>query len=144
ATTDGAGAFTIPNVPAGPVELGFTSLPTGCALEAPITTTASTTPEAVYVLIPCSPDNGDIVTGQSHSCGITPFGAAYCWRANESGQLGDGTTTQRLAPTAVTGGHNYLALEAGLGFTCGLTMTGNAYCWGDNSSGQLGDGTTTT
>jgi alpha-tubulin suppressor-like RCC1 family protein len=32
---------------------------------------------------------------------VTTSGAAYCWGANFVGELGDGTTTQRLVPTAV-------------------------------------------
>src|SRR5688572_3770400 len=29
-----------------------------------------------------------VVAGMSHSCGIAPSGAAYCWGANDRGQLG--------------------------------------------------------
>jgi alpha-tubulin suppressor-like RCC1 family protein len=39
--------------------------------------------------------------GYSHACGVTPEGRAYCWGDNHYGELGDGTTTQRLAPVAV-------------------------------------------
>ena len=38
--------------------------------------------------------------GGVHACGIRS-GNAYCWGANGSGQLGDGTNTLRSAPTAV-------------------------------------------
>jgi alpha-tubulin suppressor-like RCC1 family protein len=44
-----------------------------------------------------------INTGTYHSCGVTTGSRAYCWGQNESGQLGDGTTTSRSVPTAVLG-----------------------------------------
>jgi alpha-tubulin suppressor-like RCC1 family protein len=37
----------------------------------------------------------------NHTCGTEIGGGARCWGRNASGQLGDGTTTDRLTPTAV-------------------------------------------
>jgi hypothetical protein len=77
------------------------------------------------------------------SCGLVG-GAAYCWGHNVHGQLGDGTTTHRASPAAVTGGYDFEKLGAGGDHACGLTADGEAYCWGYNAVGQLGDGTTTS
>ena len=40
-------------------------------------------------------------TGGAHTCGVTPDGSIYCWGANASGQLGDGTLIDRSVPTRV-------------------------------------------
>jgi len=78
-----------------------------------------------------------------HTCGTTASGVAYCWGGNYLGQLGDGTTTDRLVPTAIAGGLTFAAVSAGAFHTCGVTTSGAAYCWGNNQHGQLGDGSTT-
>ena len=81
--------------------------------------------------------------GQGHTCGLTTGGEAYCWGRNFDGQLGDGTTTNRLAPVLVSSGQSFTALSAGGFHSCGVTTGGDAYCWGENFFGELGDGTTT-
>lgn len=83
------------------------------------------------------------ISAGGHRCGVTATGDAYCWGSNLYGELGDGTTTDRLTPTPVAGGLSFASVSAGLLHTCGVTTTGAAYCWGVNQSGALGDGTTT-
>lgn len=39
----------------------------------------------------------------AHSCGIATDGLAYCWGANDSGELGDGTTHDSAVPVKVKG-----------------------------------------
>jgi alpha-tubulin suppressor-like RCC1 family protein len=58
------------------------------------------------------------------------------------GALGDGTTTQRLTPGAVSGLRRFDHVNAGDLHTCGVTLAGRGFCWGRNETGQLGDGTT--
>ncbi|MCR4342238.1 MAG: hypothetical protein NUW01_20370 [Gemmatimonadaceae bacterium] len=42
-----------------------------------------------------------LTAGFIHTCGLTSAGAAHCWGNNDFGQVGDGTTIQRLTPVAV-------------------------------------------
>jgi alpha-tubulin suppressor-like RCC1 family protein len=83
-----------------------------------------------------------VSTGDGHGCAIAMDFRAYCWGSNSLGQLGDGTQTQRLAPTLVRGGLRFYQVEAGLWHTCGVSYPDRkAYCWGYNEHGELGDGT---
>ncbi len=81
--------------------------------------------------------------GQEYTCGVTTDNRAYCWGYNSQGELGDGTTTGRLTPVAVTGGLRFRQISAGYFTTCGVTTDYRAYCWGSNPRGEVGDGTTT-
>lgn len=100
-----------------------------------------------------------LVAGSEHACALAEGGAAFCWGANESGQLGDGSTSMGGSSQAVpvAGGIAFESLSAGSEHTCGvaadsvtaqtsaipLTLVGGGglYCWGGNLSGQLGDST---
>jgi alpha-tubulin suppressor-like RCC1 family protein len=83
----------------------------------------------------------EVSAGGFHNCGVTPDHRAYCWGFNGPGELGDGTTTNRLTPVAVFGGLRFRQVSAGSLHTCGVSIDEVAYCWGLNSDGQLGDGT---
>ncbi len=81
--------------------------------------------------------------GGFHTCAIVSGGAVVCWGLNSSGQLGDGTTTNRTSPVAVSGISGASAIAAGYDYTCAL-ISGSVSCWGDDTYGQLGNGTSGT
>jgi alpha-tubulin suppressor-like RCC1 family protein len=76
--------------------------------------------------------------GSFTSCGIDVNGLAYCWEANQRGQIGDGTVQGDTIPTRVATDLQFVQLSAGIVQTCGVTIAGTGYCWGDHSFGELG------
>jgi alpha-tubulin suppressor-like RCC1 family protein len=75
-----------------------------------------------------------------HACALLTDGTMACWGSNASGQLGDGTTTDRAQPVVVPGLGKVAAVATGLSHTCAMAA-GGVHCWGSNSQGQIGDGT---
>lgn len=83
-----------------------------------------------------------IAAGGSSSCALLSSGTLRCWGSNSSGQLGDGSTTDRLTPVAVLNLSGITAISVGRSHACARSGAGAALCWGENGRGQLGDGTT--
>lgn len=86
--------------------------------------------------------------GWGHTCGAINGGDhatdIYCWGFNASGQVGDGTNTQRLLYVrTLIGTSQTVSLTAGSSHTCSVNGAGVMYCWGGNSYGELGDNTFT-
>jgi alpha-tubulin suppressor-like RCC1 family protein len=84
-----------------------------------------------------------VAAGTWQACALSNGGSVSCWGSNFSGQLGDGTTTPRTTPVAVSGlSSGIKTIAAGSDSTCAVTNAGGVKCWGSNNYGQLGDGTT--
>jgi alpha-tubulin suppressor-like RCC1 family protein len=83
-----------------------------------------------------------IVAGQLHVCGVNAAGAAYCWGAYPSGQLGNASGSEQAVPGRSAAALTLKSLAlGGDNHTCGLTTAdGTAWCWGNNTFGQLGTG----
>jgi alpha-tubulin suppressor-like RCC1 family protein len=85
----------------------------------------------------------DISTGGfAHSCAVRFDGTIRCWGYNAYGQLGDGTTANRVAPGLVVGITRAVEVSAGYLHSCARLEDGTVQCWGYNAYGQLGNGTT--
>ncbi|WP_018587541.1 Ig-like domain repeat protein [Salinispora arenicola] len=107
------------------------------------TTTDSSTPVAVD--LPAGTTVTAVAAGKFHSVAVTSAGTVLAWGFNDSGQLGDGTTTNRSTPVAVDlpAGTTVTAVAAGGFHSVAVTSAGTVLAWGFNNFGQLGDGTTT-
>ena len=87
-----------------------------------------------------------VAAGGSHTCALDRDGAAFCWGANDSGQLGVesslivrcGQLDCSPSPQPVAGGHRFTSVVAGHQFSCGLEADGGVWCWGAGDVGQLG------
>lgn len=75
--------------------------------------------------------------GLSYTCGLTSEGRALCWGNNESGQLGDGTTTNRTEPAPVSTPVVFKSISAGSRHTCAISVDDELICWGSDAFGQL-------
>lgn len=83
-----------------------------------------------------------VSAGNGSACAFSITGELKCWGNNLSGQLGDGTNTDRLMPTSVKGiGKGVTSVGVSdFGHACAL-VDGGVKCWGDNAKGAVGNGT---
>jgi len=85
-----------------------------------------------------------IAAGGTHSFALKSNGAVWAWGLNTSGQLGDGTLSQRNIPVEVTtfgAGSGIVKVTGGASHSVATKVDGTLLAWGNNSNGQLGDGT---
>jgi hypothetical protein len=84
-----------------------------------------------------------VAGGYHHSIALKSDGSVWAWGLNTSGQLGDGTTTDRPVPAQISGLSGVVAVAAGANHSIALKSDGSVWTWGANYYGELGDGTTT-
>jgi len=85
-----------------------------------------------------------VAAGRSHTLALDTDGNVWAWGGNAKGQVGDGTTTNRLLPVAVAGIVGATRISAGGYHSAALLGDRTVWAWGDNGQGQLGDGTFTS
>jgi alpha-tubulin suppressor-like RCC1 family protein len=82
--------------------------------------------------------------GGDHAAMVRMDGTLWAWGRNNSGQVGDGTTTDRNLPTRIGLQTDWFEVWTGTYHTLAMKIDGSLWAWGSNAYfGQLGDGTTT-
>lgn len=107
---------------------------------------STTVPNAAVDVVGLGAPIASISAGANHTCVVTATAhgsTAECWGSNSSGQLGDGSNTDRSTPVTARE-YGVASISAGVDHTCLVTTSGAAMCWGFNFYGQLGDGTKTS
>jgi uncharacterized repeat protein (TIGR02543 family) len=96
--------------------------------------------------IPINETITGIALGWNHGAVKTSMGDLFTWGSNTYGQLGDGTTWDRLVPVNTTLefdlGEAETIVQMSLGgyHSSALTSLGRIFTWGSNQSGRLGIG----
>ncbi|MFE5910735.1 RCC1 domain-containing protein [Streptomyces wedmorensis] len=86
---------------------------------------------------------GGFNSNLSFALALLNDGTVLSWGGNTSGQLGDGTTTQRGFPATVAGLSGVSSISAAGGPFALAVRGGRVLAWGTNAYGQLGNGLTT-
>jgi len=85
-----------------------------------------------------------LALGERHTCALSAEGLIYCFGANNSGQLGNGTIDnigddEAVSSTPVTLPTTAIDITAGAFHTCAVLSNNQTTCWGNGFYGQLGD-----
>jgi alpha-tubulin suppressor-like RCC1 family protein/phosphodiesterase/alkaline phosphatase D-like protein len=88
-----------------------------------------------------------IAAGSIHNLALCADGTLAAWGGNNNGQLGDGTTSNRLLPVIVGAGglldgRKVVAIAAAQNHNLAACDDGTMFAWGVNTNGQLGDQST--
>jgi len=85
-----------------------------------------------------------VSAGSWHSLVLKNDATVWAWGSNATGQLGDGTTQDRVTPAPVLGLPAIVRIAAGAFHSLALTADEVVWAWGQNTDGPIGDGTTLT
>ncbi len=100
------------------------------------------TPVQIGALTTWSQNSGALAAGGDFTLAAKTDGTLWGWGLNSSGQIGDGTFSNRTSPIQVGTGTTWASVTAGQLFSIGTKSDGTIWTWGANASGQIGDGTT--
>lgn len=107
-----------------------------------VTPTPTPTPEPTAKKAVTVNASATIFAGTYYSMAIKADGSLWAWGENSTGQLGDGTTTDRKNPVKIM--DDVMFASGGYVHTMAVKSDGSLWGWGENDYGQLGDGTTSS
>lgn len=92
---------------------------------------------SVPVKVSGTDDGLCVYAGGETTCGIRPGGALWCWGDNQFGEVGIGSTKQKISLPADTGLRGVSTVALGDDHVCAVADSG-LRCWGANNSSPTG------
>ncbi|MCW1921278.1 choice-of-anchor D domain-containing protein [Luteolibacter arcticus] len=84
-----------------------------------------------------------VSSGDNYHLALKEDGTLWAMGSNDSGQLGDGTTTMKPNLVQVGSDDDWAKISTGYNHSLGIKEDGSLWAWGANDDGKLGDGTET-
>jgi alpha-tubulin suppressor-like RCC1 family protein len=105
-------------------------------------TVSTTTPQFTPTLVSGLDSVVSVAAGNGHVLALKSDHTVWAWGENESGQLGDGGTTNSATPVQVSfpSGVQLVSVAAGLVHSMALDSNGNLWAWGHDGDGEIGNG----
>ncbi len=108
-----------------------------------LNTITSSDARATVVPLPPGTSASGVAAGSVHTAALTADGGVLTWGANDHGQLGDGTTTERSSPVATHLPVGFAASKLSVGQSATVALAGDGsklLTWGAGAFGQIGTG----
>ena len=136
----------------GPDDCYYPAVTTQYYSDPPMLTYCSAAPVATGI------SATSIASDGSGYCAVLTSGSVDCWGLNDTGELGDGTSSgpdtcfTGTSSTAIPLSCSTTPVATGISATsiasdgsgyCAILTSGSVDCWGLNNDGQVGDGTAT-
>src|SRR5437763_1373365 len=110
---------------------------TRCALPVRIVLLLAPVVPSWLVAVPRPAAAPAVAAGGFHSVALKGDGTVWGWGYNGSGELGDGTTTDRATPVQASGLSGVVAIGSGVNHVLAVKADGTVWAWGQNPKGQL-------
>lgn len=81
-----------------------------------------------------------IYAGYNHFIAINQDGTLWAWGKNTQGQLGDGSTVDKITPVQISSDTNWVHISSGSSGNLAIKSNGTLWAWGYNAWGNLGNG----
>lgn len=96
----------------------------------------------VFVQVGSENNWNDILACAGFNLAIKTDGTLWAWGNNETGQIGDGTTINKLVPTQIGTDTDWKSLGYSGYSAAAIKANGTLWTWGLGAQGQLGNGST--